>query len=288
MGLDTMPAMAEARIRPMTLADVGPAAEAMLLHEFGDRRHQLRFSASYASCRPFVAEADGVIVGTGVATINGPVGWIGTVWVDPAFRRRGLGLGLTQCAIDAAEAAGCRTLVLVATQAGRPMYERIGFTVESWYRIVEAPGLGPEAGSPDSRIRPFRPDDLPAMAALDRVATGEDRADLLGAFSSAASARCLVDESGKLSGFVVRPPWGGAATIAPDIDDAFAILHARRLEHAPGGRVRAGLLSDNVAGLARLAADGWTDAWYAPRLVRGEPFEWDPTSIWGQFNFAIG
>ena len=67
-----------------------------------------------------------------------------------------------------------------------------------------------------------------------------------------------------------------------------AILYARRLDHAPGGRVRAGLLSDNEAGLARLAADGWTEAWHAPRLVRGERLEWDPCAIWGQFNHAMG
>ncbi len=34
--------MAQARIRPMTPEDAEPAAQAMLLHEFGDRRPQLR------------------------------------------------------------------------------------------------------------------------------------------------------------------------------------------------------------------------------------------------------
>jgi hypothetical protein len=168
------------------------------------------------------------------------------------------------------------------------LYEKIGFTVQSWYRIFEAPGLGPEAGTPDPRIRPFCSQDLPAMSALDHQATGEDRAHVLEALSSPSSAWCLVERSGDVRGFMVHAPWGGAATVAPDIDDAMTILHARRLDHAAGGRVRAGLLSDNKAGLAQLAADGWTEAWHAPRLVRGEPFEWHPTSIWGQFNFAMG
>ena len=34
-------------------------------------------------------DADGEIVGTGVATINGPVGWIGTIWVDAGVARAG-------------------------------------------------------------------------------------------------------------------------------------------------------------------------------------------------------
>lgn len=274
-------------IRIMTLADVEPAAAAILRDDFGDRRIHLAFAAAHPGCRAFVAEAGEAIVGTATATINGPAGWIGTIWVDPDWRRRGLGLALTEAAIDAAEAAGCRTLILVATNAGRPMYERLGFTVGSWYRILEAPGLG-DTGHADPRIRPFRGDDLPAMAALDRSATGEDRRHLLSALASPGSARCLVDEEGRLRGFVVRALWGGGATIAPDVDDAMAILQARRAAATTTGRVRAGLLSDNATGLARLAAAGWTDAWRAPRLVRGDPLDWDPSAIWGQFNHAMG
>jgi hypothetical protein len=48
------------------------------------------------------------------------------------------------------------------------------------------------------------------------------------------------------------------------------------------------LLQENVAGLERLLSVGWTESWSAPRLIRGEPLDWDPTAIWGQFNFAIG
>ncbi len=260
----------------------------MLLGDFGNRDLQLAFSTSHPGCRAFVADSDGAIVGTGVATINGLAAWIGTVWVEPSYRRRGLGLALTQAAIDAAEVAGCRTLLLVATAAGRPLYERMGFTVQTEYRIVEAPGLGPEGGAPDSRIRPFDPDDLPAMAALDQAATGEDREHLLAAFATPASARCLVDPLGSVRGFVVRAPWGGGATIVPDPEDAMAILHARRVAQPATGRVRAGLLGENLAGLAMLEAAGWTEAWHAPRLIRGEPLDWDPTAIWGQFNHAKG
>ncbi len=56
---------------------------------------------------------------------------------------------------------------------------------------------------------------------------------------------------GSLGGFVVRAPWGGGATIAPDLDAAVAILHARRVASGSAGRVRAGLLTENEAGLER-------------------------------------
>ena len=167
------------------------------------------------------------------------------------------------------------------------MYERLGFEVQTWYRILEAPGLGD--GEPaDPRIRAFRPADLGPMTALDAAATGEDRAHLLGAFASAEAARVLDRGQGSLGGFVVRAPWGGGATIAPDADDAIAILHARRAATGRDKHVRAGVLADNEAGLERLLATGWTEAWHAPRLVRGEPLHWMPKAIWGQFNHALG
>jgi GNAT superfamily N-acetyltransferase len=270
----------------MTPDDVEAASAAMLASDWGDRREWFEFAVRHPACHVIVAEVDGQPVGTGVATINGSVGWIGTIWVAPAWRRRGLGMALTQGPIDAAEAAGCRTLVLVATEAGRPMYERLGFEVQTWYRIVEAPGL--DGGAVDPRIRSFRTSDLATMAALDAAATGEDRAHLLEAFATPDSTRVLEREDGSLGGFVVRAPWGGGATIAPRFEDAEAILHARRVAGGPGKRVRAGLLGDNEAGLERLSAAGWTEAWRAPRLIRGEPLAWDPAAIWGQFNHALG
>lgn len=282
------------RIRAMTPPDAGPTAEAIERSGWGSRQVKMAFVARHPDCRPFVAEADGAIVGTGVTTINGPVAWIGTIWVDPVWRGRGLGKALTQATIDAGEAAGCRALVLVATDAGRPLYERFGFAVQAHYRILEAPGLTGETGSANGsgqeapRVRPYRAADLPAMAALDATATGEDRAHLLRAFAAPDTTRCLEHNDGRLGGFVVRAPWGGGATVAPDPDDAMTILQARRLASGPDKRVRAGLLDANVEGLERLRAAGWSDAWAAPRMIRGEMPAWQPGSIWGQFDHAIG
>jgi hypothetical protein len=126
------------------------------------------------------------------------------------------------------------------------------------------------------------------MAALDADATGEERGHLLSDLAALPTTLCLERDDGSLGGFVIRAPWGGGATIAPDLDDALAMLHARRLASSPERRVRAGLLESNSAGLERLLADGWIEAWQAPRMIRGEMPPWQPTAIWGQFDHAIG
>ena len=273
----------------MDADDVVPASRAILRSDFGDRRLFLRFATEHPACRALVAEGDGEIVGTAVGSVHGPVGWVGAIWTDPTWRGKGIGSKLTDETIAGLLDAGCRTLVLVASQQGLPMYERRGFEIESQYHILEADGLDPAvAPVQDPRIRAFAPGDLEAMAALDLAASGEDRRHLLAAFAESSGTRVLDRDDGTIGGFVVRAPWGGGATIAEDPVDALAIIHARRLAAGPGKRVRAGVLSVNRAGLEALRVAGWAEAWSAPRLVRGDPLDYRPLWLWGQFNHALG
>jgi GNAT superfamily N-acetyltransferase len=276
------------RLRPMLPHDLAPAVDAILADDWGDRRSWFDFALTSSACQPFVAEdIEGRIVGTGVTTINGRVGWIGTIWVAPSFRGQGLGRALTQMTIDTAEAAGCRTLLLVATERGRPLYESMGFEVQTWYRTMEAPGLEANDVEDAAGVRTFEPDDLDAITALDAAATGEDRRVVIADLAQPDGARVL-DRDGSVHGFVIRAPWGGGATVASSVDDAMAILRVRRIASGPGRRVRCGIVLDNEAGAHALEAGGWTEAWRAPRLIRGEPLRWQPERLWGQFNHAMG
>jgi GNAT superfamily N-acetyltransferase len=271
----------------MTPAEVGPAAEAILSASWGDRRTWFEFATSQPECRPVVAEVSGRLVGTGVGTANGAVGWIGTIWVEPAHRGRGIGRALTEAVIERLEDAGCRTLVLVATEEGYPLYERMGFRLQTHYRILEASGLDPAAAEPDPGVRAFAPADLEAIIRLDRAASGEERAHAMRRFAGPLTTRVLTRD-GEVQAFVIRAPWGGGATVARDPAHALRILDARRRASGPGGRVRVGLVDENAAGLARLEEAGLVPIWSAPRMTRGEPLAWHPDWIWGQFNHAMG
>jgi len=278
----------------MTAADVDAATALILREEWGDRRTWFEYATSQPECRPIVAVDDDAVVGTGVGTANGAVGWVGTIFVASDRRRTGLGRALTEVICSELEAAACRTLVLVSTSEGLPLYERLGFAVQTSYRILEAPGLPPEArieGDGEAgglAVRPFEPADLDPMIALDRAATGEDRAHALRRFATTASSKVLAGTDGTVVGYVVRAPWGGGATIAADPEEAMRILHARRLAAGPSGRVRVGVVEENAAGLARLEREGLHPVWSAPRLVRGDHLNWHPDWIWGQFNHAMG
>ncbi len=246
----------------------------------------MRLAATHANCRALLAERDGQIVATGVATISGLVGWVGTIWVTPLWRRRGLGRAITEAVIDQLEGAGCRTLLLVATAAGRPVYERLGFEILTHDHVLVSsePGSGRQPSSPHTSIRAFAPaHDLDAAAALDGWATGEAREHIL-----ATCDGWVVEVAGEVTAFTLRAPFGGVATVARDASDALRLLDLQRQEGGPESRIRAGVLDENVAGLERLVAEGWTEVWSGPRMIRGEPLDWAPTGIWSQFNHAIG
>jgi GNAT superfamily N-acetyltransferase len=277
--------MPEPVLRPMRPDDVVPAAEMILHNDWGVRHEWLAFATSQPACIPVVAEADGTVIATGVGTANGSVGWVGTIFVEPAWRGRGLGRALTQEIVDRLASAGCRTLVLVATSGGRRLYERMGFETQTHYRILQAVGL-PPADTVDG-VRAFEARDLPAILELDRAGTGEDRSHAIRRFAAPETTRVATSPDG-LDGFVIRAPWGGGATVARSPDAALRILTARRRAAGPQGRVRVGLVDENADGLARLTEVGLRLTWSAPRMVRGEPIAWHPEWIWGQFNHAMG
>ena len=88
----------------------------------------------HPTCFPLVADAGGRrILGTGVATANGRVGWVGAIFVALDQRRNGLGTTLSAAVVEELERRGCTTQVLIATDEGRPIYERLGFAVQTRY-----------------------------------------------------------------------------------------------------------------------------------------------------------
>jgi len=276
---------ATARIRPMLAADIAAATQVILDGGWSDRSVFFEWAVAHPTCFPLVAEADGQVVGTGVATVNGRVGWVGAIFVAEDRRRNGLGSALSLAVVEELERQGCVTQVLIATNEGRPIYERLGFSVHARYVLETTPDAAPPPD--DGRVRPYAASDFDAIADLDRRATGEDRASILRGFASPETGLVALRGDGTVGAFVVRASWGGRALVASEPDLALALLDARR-RASRDKPVMIGIFEDNAAGRARLAEAGWTERQGGPRLIRGEPLDWRPDWIYGQFTGAIG
>ena len=77
--------------------------------------------------RVFSARVDHQPAGVSIAIRTGDVSGVYGVGTRPEFRRRGVGTALSWAAVNAGREWGCEAVVLQATAAGLPVYERIGF-----------------------------------------------------------------------------------------------------------------------------------------------------------------
>ncbi|WP_432940570.1 GNAT family N-acetyltransferase [Kribbella sp. CA-253562] len=112
-----------------------PLRHALRTESTDPPRHVLR-TESTGPLIHVTAEIDGVVAARGQVAVWGDYAVIDQVVTEPAYRRQGLGSvvmrGLTQAAVE----QGARTGVLVATDAGRALYSRLGWELVSPVRVA--------------------------------------------------------------------------------------------------------------------------------------------------------
>jgi ribosomal protein S18 acetylase RimI-like enzyme len=271
-------------MEPAMLADLVPISEQV---GWGDLRPQFSFFLTRPECWPFAAIDGGHVIGTGVGIGRGPVGWIGMITVREEHRSKGVGRAMTEHVAVQLERSGCRSLVLLASDAGRPLYEKLGFETVGLYGSFEGPSLGylPR----HDRLRPLMPPDLAAVKALDREATGEDRS--LDIDGCGRTGWVMVDRgTGLPAAYHLSTPWGGGPIIARDPEDGRVLLDLTRALVGQVGRqtAQAVVPEANEPACRYLERAGFHVVKRLTRMVRGEPVPWEPGMIWGRFSGAMG
>ncbi|CAG1010836.1 hypothetical protein BURK2_04118 [Burkholderiales bacterium] len=194
-------------------------------------------------------EEEGRPVAFVAAVRYGTSGWIGNLVVAKDVRGRGLGTRLMQRAVDKLLAAGVKTVWLTASEAGRPLYEKLGF--REMDGVVRWHGMARGGGENDRD--PVCPDEL---VPLDGAGWGDDRGALLAAV--AARGTVLREEGG----FLVVQPCGDDFQIGPwaavDRRVAAGLLGRALTRLRSGARVLLDVPVRNVAAAALLNGTGFT------------------------------
>ncbi|MBS8266505.1 N-acetyltransferase [Mesobacillus boroniphilus] len=126
---------------------------------------------------------------------------IGVVIVDNDYRGLGLGKEVTQKCIDSARD---RSIMLIATAEGKPLYEKLGFTVvDSVHKYLcgeyNPPYLEPLSGI---TVEAFNKEHLEDMIKLDGPAFGDMRTSFLRNRIQQASQSIVVkDQDSKIIGY---------------------------------------------------------------------------------------
>jgi predicted N-acetyltransferase YhbS len=228
-----------------------------------------------------VADVGRASVGAVCTLSFGTTGWIGALGVEPRRRGRGIGMGLTEAAIARLRDRGARTVLLFATDLGRPVYDRLGFVAEG--AVTAWRGTAGVAGGALA-VRPLREADRGRLAALDAAATGERRErflDHLRPLDGLAAER-----DGELRGWSARSPYGaGVAVCATDAEAGAALLAAA----ARGPEATTLVVPAANAAAARALADwGFRPTAAGERMRLGPAVDWHPERQFALFNLFWG
>lgn len=229
----------------------------------------------------FVAEWDGQPVATTTTCTFGSVGWIGMVLVDKSFRHRGIATQLVGRALEYLNKCGVRTVRLDATKFGRPVYERVGFSVE--HDFVRFEGIAHQPPE-DSASLPADRKQLGFLVDLDRRATGSDRERLLMRLvkETRVTGR-VVCSNDSIAGYLLLRPGSNATQIGPGVaitEEGGRSLADWALGHCAGQRVFIDIPLDNRGATEWAVERGLAEQRRFSRMFRGRPVGEDVSLLW--------
>lgn len=151
-------------------------------------------------------------------------GRVGMVIVSPKCQGCGVGRAMMHKVI---EDSGTRTLMLLTTEEGKPLYEKLGF--ESVGLTQRHQGHYSHSSAIESEIHPAYPEDLSEIVALDANVTGFDRSSMITQMFNTGNTN-LLRAHDQITGYAIARPFGLGSVLGPLIarneDDAEALFTA--------------------------------------------------------------
>ncbi|WP_420404449.1 GNAT family N-acetyltransferase [Nisaea sp.] len=268
----------------VSLADLDPIADLVRAVAWPHRREDVAQLIRLGGGRIARDEKHGRPLATGLWWTFGDVlARIGLVIVAPECQGRGVGRKLVERLL---EDTAPRPVVLLATDAGLPLYEKLGFT--TFDRFVQYQGTCNGDTVRDPRVSAASSRDIPEIAAFDAAAFGAGRGDLLRDLAVGGSAAVLT-EGGRIKGYAISRAFGRGTVIGPLVavseGDALALFRAL----VRPGFVRIDCPAGASALIGHLKTAGLEDVGASPVMVRGD---WTPPAgqarIFGLASHALG
>lgn len=228
---------------------------------------RLHWENSYFN--PIVADINNELAAVAFGVKNGDVAWLGGIIVLNKFRKQGIGRAITLHLIKLLKDKGSKSLVLIATEMGRPLYENIGFRTSSYYTFLEGKKISP----PKENIRKAVPSDIEQIYYLDFLATGEKRQ----AFLEKYMKNAWVYEKNEIQGFYL-PNFDQGLVIAKNDNAGTSLL---QLKHSTK-KTTAVLPIENKSAIRFLKEYGFHETKKVPRMYLGKEAKWQPSMIYAR------
>ncbi len=268
------------RIRTMTISDLPLGLR--LKNQAGWNQTEadwLRFLTLEAQgC--FVAELDGVPVGTLTTCLLGGVAWIAMVLVDVKARRKGVGSKLLQYALDYLDDRKVSTIRLDATPAGRAVYEKLDFIPE--YDVARYEGIAPRCCDGTS-VEEVGSGEFDRIIEFDKRLTGTDRGKMLNRlFQEYPHNFRLISNNGEPEGYITFRPGSNAFQIGPcvAVSAAGSALFSYAWARCAGEPIFLDIPVDNIDAVKLAESGGLKVQRLFTRMYRGEKPRDSVQSIW--------
>lgn len=239
----------------------------------------------------FVAEVDGVGVGTTVACVFADVAWIAMVLVDAEVRSQGIGKMLMTHALEFLDRAGVRSIRLDATPLGQPLYEKLGFQVE--YTLIRYAGVLPVPADQASGtvVRTAPRETWDALVALDTAINRTNRRKfLLALFAENPTAVRYVPLGERIAGYLAVRPGCNALQLGPCMASAEAgpLLLADAWRRYAGQRVFLDVPNQHAAAVRLAEQMGLQAQRPLVRMCRGPLVHEDAQRLWASSGPELG
>jgi hypothetical protein len=230
-------------------------------------------------CHPIKALFNNRIVGIGTSIIFSRTAWLSHIIVGLEFRNRGIGFQITKQLLSGKVAESVDTVLLIATELGKPVYEKAGFRTVTEYLYFHSDNPWRD-NQVSPNIIPYNESHYSVLTELDRQISGEDRRSLLEDF---ISNTFLYVENNSAEGFYM-PDLGEGLILALT---ETAGLELMKVKYSKADK--AVLPSDNLQGTEFLTQHGFTlTDTRGTRMILGQDIDWKPQNVFSRIGGNYG
>ena len=221
------------------------------------------------------------IIGIGEILFNKNTAWIGVIVVDKKYRNQGIGSFITAHLSKLIASKNKTSQLLLATPLGQPVYHKLGFRhVSDYVFLKRRTGEKPLSFKANHKnIINYDPVYFSQIAALDQLAMGEDRSEILLHFTK--DAKLFVDD--QLEGFYL-PNLGDGLIIANNNKAGFELL---KIKWATKNELLI-LPAENLEIIEFAQSHGFEPFRYAAKMILGKAVDWNPQMIYHRVGGYLG
>ncbi len=189
------------------LEDADMESAAMILtsafQRSGNWVNELRFYRRLQPDGYVGAYQDGSLLGMVGSTIYSTFAYVGLMGVHQRFQRRGIGLALMDHLLKWLDEKGMPQVQLDASEAGQPLYEKLGFVAQERVFVLQRQSGVPISDRP-RQIEPINNTNLDELVCMDAEIFGADRSRVFSSLLETYPGRAFksTDAQGRITGYL--------------------------------------------------------------------------------------